>query len=102
MDSIFAERQLELSDGSAVIVRFFRPEPREVDHCCDYQISWPDRERRFHIYGIDAVQALILAMQAAHADLLSSPEGKSGLLLWLGERDLGLPLPAALKPEDFK
>jgi hypothetical protein len=102
MESIFAERRLELKDSATVIVRFFRPEPREVDYRCGYQISWPDRERRFDIYGIDAVQALILAMQAAHAELLSSAEGKSGLLLWLGEPDLGLPLPGALKPEDFK
>ena len=101
MDSIFAERRLELSDGGEVIVRFFRPEPRDVDYCCDYQIIWPDRDRRFHGYGIDAVQALILAMQNAHADLLSSPEGKGGRLLWLRERDLGLPLAGGLKPEDF-
>jgi hypothetical protein len=101
MDAIFAERQLELRDGD-VIVRFFRPEPRDVDYCCDCQINWPDRERRFQGYGVDAVQALWVAMCNAHAQLLSSPEGKAGRLLWLGELDLGLPLAGAFQPEDFK
>jgi hypothetical protein len=91
MDSIFVERRLELRGGGEVIVRFFHPEPREVDYGCCYQIIWPDRGRRFQIYGIDAVQALVLAMQVAHAELLSSPESKDGRLLWLGDRDLGLP-----------
>lgn len=101
MDSVFVERRLELRDGGDVIVRFFRPLPRDVDFCCDYQISWPDRERRFHGYGIDSVQALWAAMCNAHAQLLSSPESKAGRLLWLGVRDLGLPLAGGFEPEDF-
>jgi hypothetical protein len=31
-------------------------------------------------------------MQMAHAQLLTSPEGKAGELRWLGEEELGLPV----------
>lgn len=51
-----------------------------------------DRQCTFHGFGVDSVQALTIAMQIAHAELLTSAEGKSGALSWLGEADLGLPL----------
>lgn len=98
----FIERNFELTKGGQVTIRFFRPEPREVDYCCEYAIIWPDRERRFHGYGIDEVQALLLAMQNAHMDLLASPEGKAGELTWLGMRNLDLPLPKTMATDDFK
>jgi hypothetical protein len=93
MEPAFIERRLELRGKQDVLVRFLRP-VRDDENCyrCDYKIIWPDRERTFHGFGIDDVQALMLAMQNAHADLLSSPESKAGLLLWLGERNLGLPM----------
>jgi hypothetical protein len=91
MDAVFVERQFELAGEARVIVRFFRPELDDDAYRCDYKIIWPDRERTFNGVGVDGVQALILAMKMAHADLLSSPEAKAGHLSWLGEGDLGLP-----------
>ncbi len=101
MDVVFVERQFELGDGATVVLRFLRPEPDGNDYRCDYKIVWPDRERSAYAMGVDAVQALLLAMQRAHMDLLVSPERKAGSLLYLGERDLGLPLPPSSRPEDF-
>jgi hypothetical protein len=99
---VFIERLLELRDGREVVVRFLLPEQRETDWSCTYRIAWPDRQREFVGYGIDGVQALSCAMMNAHAELLASPEAKAGDLLWLGERDLGLPLAGNLTPDDFE
>ena len=101
MESVFIERQFELGGEARVVVRFLRPEPDRGDYRCDYKIIWPDWERSFHAFGIDAVQALLLAMQMAHVDLLLSPESKAGKLRWLEQRDLGLPLPPSAAREDF-
>jgi hypothetical protein len=101
METVFIERRLELREGGEVIIRFFLPVPGDVDYSCRYRITWPDREREFQIFGIDGVQALLLAMQAVHADLLSSSEGKAGELRWLGDRDLDLPMASGLTPQDF-
>jgi hypothetical protein len=60
---------------------------------CDYEIAWPDQKRVFHAYGVDAVQALILALRMVHAELLTPPEGRGGQIRWLGSNDLGLPPP---------
>lgn len=101
MDVIFVERQFELGDSATVTVRFPPPAPDGNDYRCDYKITWPDRARSAYAMGIDAVQALLLAMQWAHVDLLASPEHKAGARLYLGERDLGLLLPPGSRPEDF-
>ncbi len=91
MDAIFIERHFELGDNATVVLRFLRPEPDGGDYRCDYKITLPDRERSSYAMGIDAVQALLLAMQKAHAELQVSPEYKAGRLRYLGEGDLGLP-----------
>jgi len=93
MDVIFIERRFELGDSASVVLRFLRPEPDGDDYRCAYEIIWPDRARRSYAMGIDAVQALLLAMQKAHVELQVWPEYVSGALRYLGERDLGLPLP---------
>jgi uncharacterized protein DUF6968 len=90
LDKAFVERRLELTTGGEIVVRLIQPEPVGNDWRCDYRITWPDRERHFHAFGIDGLQALILGLQMVHATLLASPEGKAGQLTWLGEPDLGL------------
>ncbi len=97
----FVERQLELSNGSHVVIRFFEPVADQADFRCDYEITGLDATRKSHGFGVDAVQALVLAMQKAHIDLLASRQAKAGELTWLGQPDLGLPLPANVKPADF-
>jgi hypothetical protein len=101
VEPAFIERRLELEGTEGVLVRFLKPVQDDQDYRSDYQIIWPDRQRIFHGFGIDEVQALLAAMQNAHADLLSTTESKAGRLTWLSERDLGLPLAGSLKPSDF-
>jgi hypothetical protein len=97
----FVERQFGLDDGSFVTVRFLKPVPDGNDFRCDFQIEWPNSKVSKHSFGVDSVQALLLAMQIAHIDLLASPQSKADQLKWLDNADLGLPLPLNMKADDF-
>jgi Domain of unknown function (DUF6968) len=95
MSETFIQRRFDLGNSAGVYIRFDRPAPDGDDFRCNYEVVWPDRRRAFYAVGVDELQALFLAIQMAHADLVSSPEGKRGELSWLGSRDLGLPLPGS-------
>ncbi len=97
----FIERQFELSDGARVVVRFNEPVADQQDFRCDFEIAWRDDIHKSHAFGIDAVQAILMAMQKAHIDLLASSHAKAEEITWLGNRDLGLALPANITPSDF-
>lgn len=96
----FISRMFELGRDK-VLCSIDKPVADGDDFRCDYRIVFPTRERRAHAYGVDGVQALTLAMQRAHMDLLSAPERRNETLLWLGMEDLGLPLPSNVQPADF-
>jgi hypothetical protein len=103
MNDAFIERRMELGEASEVVLRFARPIPHGQDFRCEYAIIWPSGTRSTRaFFGVDAVQALIVAMKAAHSELLASAEARSGQLQWLGTPDLGLPLPDGLTPKDFE
>jgi hypothetical protein len=46
--------------------------------------------------GIDGIQAIVMALQKIGAELYTSDEAKAGLLTWLGERNLGIPVVEAI------
>ena len=103
MDGVFIERRMELGEASEVVLRFAFPVEHGQDFRCQYDIMWSSGIHSTRIFfGVDAVQALILAMKAAHSELLASTEARSGQLQWLGTPDLGLPLPDGLTPKDFE
>lgn len=82
-------------DGHDVECRFFQPEPHGDDSLCRLEIGWPEGSQSVSVYGVDGVQALSLAMIAAHAHLLAALERYGREVSWLGEPSLGLPaLPA--------
>lgn len=88
-----AERKLKATiDGksSDIVVRFGRPEPHlKGDWACAYQIAGLGDEKVRWIVGIDAVQALQLAMFQAGASL--SLLRKAVTLTFLDENHLGFP-----------
>lgn len=94
--AVFVERTFEAASGD-IVCRFYRPRPDGENFRCDYEIAWPDRRRARYAMGVDSAQALVLAMEVVHADLLSSPERKAGGLTWLGQQGLGLPLSEGLR-----
>ena len=95
-------REFELADGSTFSVTWNTPEADGNDYRCDYVFNLKGQERRSHAFGVDAVQALLLALGKAHIDLLASPEGRSSEIKWLGLTDLGLPLPSSVSAENFQ
>ncbi|MFT3767582.1 MAG: hypothetical protein QM820_19175 [Minicystis sp.] len=98
MDDVIAERTLELlaegaSTPSTIVVQLGRPVRDGQDFRTPYEIRGPapDEVRARSIFGVDAVQSLFLAMQTIGAELTAY--GRRGRLTFLGEADLGFPLP---------
>jgi hypothetical protein len=74
-------------------------------------MAWPDREYTRHTYGEDGVHALLLAMEQVHRTLLaeaaylediSPPENHAFALAWMGQRDLGLPMPGTVNTNGLR
>jgi hypothetical protein len=73
-------------------VRLFQPEDDNGMWICRYEIDWPDRKRSHFAAGVDAFQALILALQMIGAEIYTSKYHKSGTLQWF-ERSRGYGFP---------
>ena len=73
----------------------YAPVPDRMDFRCDYEI----REdgvvtRAFHAYGVDSMQAMILALQQLGVDIMMSEHVMKRELYLHGEnKDFGLLLP---------
>jgi len=80
--------------------RFFRPEQDQGNFFCQYEIDWPGETRTKKLGGVDEVQALLLAMQAAHTDLLAARENDLKEVQWLYDRSLGLPIASSIRDWD--
>ena len=105
MNTAIARRTVTYIDEAqrshSVTIEFFAPEEREPDYwICRSHISAPfdlDSEAA----GVDAVQALHLAMVKAGVDLTHPPEHLTGRLQYDGPgENFGFPLPDELQPED--
>jgi hypothetical protein len=98
---LIATRTLTLEDdrsSGAVVVRLFAPEKGTLDWSCQYEIQWPRETRKGSATGIDAIQALDLAMRKIGADLYTSNPHKTGSLRWNERgRGYGFPVPAVLR-----
>jgi hypothetical protein len=100
-DEAIIERSFTV-DGHELVCRFFQPEHDDGSYFCRYVIDWPKKPRERRIGGCDSIQALLLAMQAAHTDLLMAREDEGKSIVWLGSASLGLPLPKVLRDLDPK
>ena len=69
--------------------------PDSSDYYCAYQITGIGDGKIKHAGGIDAVQALELAMKMIGADLFAFNRALGGKLRWEGDEkgDLGFPMP---------
>lgn len=91
--AMIAERTFEVVDGGEIRVSVFQPELNPTgDFGCEIEVAWPDQRAptRRAIYGIDALQALQLALRHIPAVLEGSPEGKAGRIRFAGSSELGL------------
>lgn len=73
------------------------PVQGERDWSCHYRIGWPDGAHTGSGYGLDGMQALMLALQAIGADIYTSAYHRSGRLSWLDPGDgYGFPVPKTI------
>ena len=91
---------VEKGQRSDVTARIFKPErdPDGPNYRCRFQIEWPSDVKQFHAYGVDAIQALILALNLMGAYINTSQAVKKGKLVWLEPGGgFGLPVPRGIE-----
>lgn len=98
---LIAERMLtlEAADGVAKIpVRIFLPQELSVDWICRFTIGWPGEEFEMDVHGVDAFQALELALRTIGVMIYTSEHHKAGKLMWLEAGDgYGFPVTTTLR-----
>ena len=98
---IIATRTLHLQHGERdvdVPIRIFAPETDGSAWSCGYEIDWPEGTRRSTVYGVDAVQALELALRTIGTEIYISEYHKSKLLRWeKPSQGYGFPVPNSLR-----
>jgi len=96
---VIATRTLQLVENKkgGITVQIGKPKqfPNKSDYYCPYRIIGIGDEKIRYAAGIDAVQAIQLAMVKIGAEIYTSTEAKSGRLRWDGDEkgDLGFPAP---------
>jgi len=94
---IIATRHLIFRDEGRttdVPIRIHAPEKAEADWICRFEIGWPEEKIERWGTGVDAVQALLFALQMIGAEVYTSPQHQSGRLEWLERgRGYGFPVP---------
>jgi hypothetical protein len=79
-------------------VSMHAPEKAKVDWVCRYEIGWPEGKAKRWSGGVDAVQALQLAMSMIGVEVNVSRHAKSGRLQWLEQgRGYGFPVPSGIR-----
>lgn len=83
---IITQRLLTLRDGGTdipVAVDIHAPvRLSDTEWRCNYAIGWPDDKAERWSSGVDAVQALQLAMMMIGAELYASDHHRDGRLFW--------------------
>lgn len=93
---VLGKRTISDQNGEKVNISIYQPIVDEHgSFFCEFfldGLSWNGKKRR--TYGIDAIQAIYLALQSIGSDLQALQEDGSHNLSWIGEScvgDLGLP-----------
>lgn len=91
---IIATRILRIANGLPVLIRLHAPEKSGQDWISRFDIDWPGQAISRWGSGVDAVQALIQALQMIGAEVNTSSFSEAGDLAWLpGYHGLGFPVP---------
>jgi hypothetical protein len=95
LGEVMVERTLLLDGAPTVVVRIGRPEMADgPTWICRYAIEGLSLVTPDHTYGVDALQALLMAVYSVRGFLAASQEAKSGRLSWLGDTgDFGFSFP---------
>jgi Domain of unknown function (DUF6968) len=98
---LIATRILRLrraADDVEIPVRIFAPEQRTGSWFCKFEVGWPDGPWAMAAGGVDAVQALELALKMIGAQIYASDHHTAGRLVWLEPgRGYGFPVPSGIR-----
>jgi len=79
-------------------IRIHAPQPATGDWSCRFEVGWPDGGLTMDAGGIDAVQALDLALRMIGAQIYASDHHASGKLVWLEPgKGYGFPVTSNLR-----
>ena len=96
---VIAQRTFTV-DGRDLNCRLFRPEEDNGSFFCQFEIDWPQHKSSRRAGGVDEVQAILLAMQMVHGELLAVRENDGRRVTWLNDRSLGLPIAESIRDWD--
>ena len=87
--------RLKLKEGEAEVpIRLFAPVATDQDWICNFEIGWPEGVYQGWAAGLDAMQAIVLALRKIGVTLYASEYHKAGLLMWdRSGNGYGFPLP---------
>ena len=98
---LMAIRSLTVHDADAeldVEVRLYLPEQDDQAWICKYEIGWPTSVRRSDARGVDAFQAILLALYKIGIEIHTSDYHKAGKLTWLAKgRGYGFPVSKSVR-----
>lgn len=99
---IIGTRLLELHDGDRKLqipINVFAPKLQKPGVWeCRYDVGWPEGPRSYAGYGVDSIQALLIAFGMIGAELYASNYHKAGQLIWEKPgQGYGFPLPPTLR-----
>ena len=99
---VIATRVLKVRNATSEVqvpIRVCAPEQKDNAWSCTYEIAWPEGVERREAWGVDSVQAVLLAFQMIGADLYSSNYHKAGQLVFeAAGKGYGFPVPSSLRP----
>ncbi len=81
-----------------VPIRIFWPVRDKAAWSCEWEIQWPDRKRSNAARGVDAIQALLNALQMIGSEIYCSEAHHAGQLSWDGRWiGYGFPVPNSMR-----
>lgn len=95
---IIATRALRIASRLPVLIRLHAPQESAQDWICRFDIDWPGQAVSRWGSGVDAIQALLQALQMIGAEINTSSYSEAGELVWLtGYQGYGFPVPNNLR-----
>ena len=95
-------RVLHLTDTPdiSIPVRVHSPIPAKIDWSCHVEIGWPDKSWSRDVSGIDAIDALELALRMVGTELYRGEWHANNQLVWLGQGEgYGFPVPRTISDQ---
>jgi hypothetical protein len=87
-----------MRNGRRVVIKLHAPERQAEDWICRFEIGWPGQPAARWGSGVDALQALVQALQMIGAEVYTSADFEAGDLTWLpGYSGCGLPVPTNVR-----